>query len=90
MDLAIEYCGEWNIIEIKLVRKGQSFDAVKAQGVDQILRYHDAFRPSRGDAEGPVKGCYLVIFDRRPEARERAWSEKLSWDTRNGVTVVGC
>jgi hypothetical protein len=90
IDLAIEYRGEWNIIEIKLVRKGQSFEAVKTQGIEQILRYHDTFKPGGGPIDGPVKGCYLVIFDRRPEARELPWNKRLSWDTENKVTVVGC
>jgi RecB family endonuclease NucS len=90
IDLAIEYRGEWNIIEIKLVRKGQSFEAVKTQGMEQVLRYHDTFKPGCGSANGPVDGCYLVIFDRRPEARELPWSEKLSWNTEDKVTVIGC
>jgi hypothetical protein len=90
IDLAVEYRGEWNIIEIKLLRKGQSFETVKTQGTDQILHYHDTFKPGCGSAAAPVKGCYLIIFDRRPEARERPWSDRLSWETGGGVTVVGC
>jgi RecB family endonuclease NucS len=90
IDLAIEYRGEWNIIEIKLLKKGQSFETVKAQGIEQILRYHDTFKPSCGPSNGPVKGSYLVIFDRRPDARERAWGERLSWETDNGVIIIGC
>jgi hypothetical protein len=90
IDLAIEYRGEWNIIEIKLLRKGQSFETVRIQGIAQILRYHDTFKPGCGPANGPVKGCYLVIFDRRPEARELPWNERLSWDMENMVTIVKC
>jgi hypothetical protein len=86
IDLAVEYRGEWNIIEIKLLRKGQSFETVAAQGTEQILRYYDTFRLGYGE----VKGCYLVIFDRRPEARELPWSRRLRWDTKGGITVVGC
>jgi hypothetical protein len=89
MDLAVGYRGEWNIVEIKLVRKGQSFETVKSQGIGQISRYHNTFKPGRGRLE-PVKGCYLVIFDRRSEAKELPLNEKLSWDVEDMVTVVGC
>jgi hypothetical protein len=86
IDLAVEYRGEWNIIEIKIVRKGQSFETVKAQGIEQISRYHDRFKPRCG----PAQGCYLVIFDQRPEARERVWRERLSWESGDGVIIIGC
>jgi hypothetical protein len=41
------------------------------------------------DASAPA---YLVIFDRRPKARELSWDEKISWtvDEESGVTVLGC
>jgi hypothetical protein len=90
IDLAVEYRGEWNIIEIKLLRKGHSFESVKAQGLEQILRYYDAFKPGCGSPAGPVKGCYLVVFDRRPEAKKIPWSKKLHWAKENTVTIVGC
>jgi hypothetical protein len=86
IDLAVEYHGEWNIIEIKLLRKGQTFETVAAQGKEQVLRYRDTFRPGHG----VVKSCYLVIFDRRPEARDIPWNVRLYRDTKDGVTVVGC
>jgi hypothetical protein len=90
IDLAVEYHGEWNIIEIKLLRKGQTFETVEAQGIEQISRYHNSFRPGCGSADASVNGCYLVIFDRRPEARNLSWNERLRWETKGGVTVVGC
>jgi hypothetical protein len=40
---------------------------------NQIL----SIKPGDGSIDGPVRGCYLVIFDRRAEARELPWSEKL-------------
>jgi hypothetical protein len=46
MDLAVEYNGAWNIIEIKLLRKGRTFDAVAEDGIRQTLRYRDTFSPA--------------------------------------------
>jgi hypothetical protein len=89
IDLTIEYREAWNIIEIKLVKEGQSFEAVKAQGIEQISRYHNTVKPAHGLLE-PVRGCYLVIFDRRHKAKELPLSEKLSWNREGRVTVVGC
>jgi hypothetical protein len=39
------------------------------------------------DASAPA---YLVIFDRRPKAKELSWDERISWseDQASGVTVV--
>jgi hypothetical protein len=79
IDLAVEYRGEWNIIEIKLLRKGHSFESVRDQGIEQVLRYYDTFKPGCGSPGGPVKGCYLVVFDRRPDAKKIPWSKKLHW-----------
>jgi hypothetical protein len=89
IDLAVEYRGEWNIIEIKLIRKGQSYETVKGQGLEQIARYRDGFKPG-GSANGPVKGCYLVVFDRRPETKEKPWEKRIGWDTEGTVRVVRC
>jgi hypothetical protein len=83
MDLAIEYKGAWNIIEIKLLRKGRTFEAVKAEGVKQILQYRE-----RIDPQAP---CYLLIFDRRAAAGDQPdWAERLTWENAGEVTVVGC
>jgi hypothetical protein len=60
MDLAIEYKGEWNIIEIKLLRKNKTFEGVKEEGIKQILQYRERI--------DPTAPCYLVIFDRRPDS----------------------
>jgi hypothetical protein len=90
MDLAVEYNGVWSIIEIKLVRRGRSFEAVLEEGERQTLGYRERFAGAVG---GPRKGtppvdCYLVIFDRRPE--KPAWEERLKWLPRDELTVVGC
>jgi hypothetical protein len=81
MDLAIEYKGAWNIIEIKLLRKNRTFEKVKEEGVKQILQYR-----GRIDPQAP---CYLVIFDRRPSGQPD-WAGRLIWENNGDVTVVGC
>jgi hypothetical protein len=82
MDLAVEYNGKWNIIEIKLRRHKQTYDWVKAKGLTQIRGYRAGFPKT--------EGAYLVIFDRRPEAAMLEWSEKIKWEQDDDVTVVGC
>jgi hypothetical protein len=90
MDLAIEYNSIWNIIEVKLLRKGQTFEVVKSTGIQQILRYRDSFSPVGLAKDTVPAGCYLVIFDRRPETRQQAWSERLLWEQEGEVTVIRC
>jgi hypothetical protein len=80
MDLAIEYKGEWNIIEIKLLRRNRTFETVREEGAKQILQYRQRIDPDAA--------CYLVIFDRRSEKPD--WTERLTWEHNNDVTVVGC
>jgi hypothetical protein len=83
MDLAVEYKGAWNIIEIKLLRKNRGFESVKEEGVKQILQYRE-----RIDPEAP---CYLVIFDRRPEKPD--WAKRLTWEQGSAdgsIVVLGC
>jgi hypothetical protein len=80
MDLAVEYKGAWNIIEIKLLRRKQSFESVKKEGVSQILQYRERI--------DPTAPCYLVILDRRPEKPK--WTERLTWEQDRDITVVGC
>jgi hypothetical protein len=89
MDLAVEYKGAWDIIEIKLLRQGRAFEAVMAEGVKQILRYRDSFSPAPlRSADGTPADCYLLIFDRRPD--KCAWEQRLIWTRDGDVTVVGC
>jgi hypothetical protein len=80
MDLAIEYKGAWNIIEIKLVRKNRTFENVREEGGRQILQYRERI--------DPAAPCYLVIFDRRPDKPD--WAQRLIWEQDRNVTVVGC
>jgi hypothetical protein len=84
MDLLVEYAGKHCIIEVKIIHYYESPAAVREEGLTQIRKYRD-----RIDASTPA---YLVIFDRRPKARELPWDEKISWtvDEENHVTILGC
>jgi hypothetical protein len=89
MDLAVEYHGGWDIVEVKLLRGGRSFEAVAEEGVGQALGYRDIFSKACGGPRGgDPPGCYLVIFDRRP--LKPSWDERLRWFSQDGVTVAGC
>jgi hypothetical protein len=84
MDLAVEYEGRHYIIEVKIIHYYDTPDAVREEGLEQIQAYRD-----RTDASAPA---WLVVFDRRPNARELSWDERISWtaDEMAGVTVLGC
>ena len=88
MDLAVEYKGEWSIIEIKLLRSGQTFDWVKDKGLEQVRRYHETFVPPVGCHKN-ITGVYLVIFDRRHKSKRPPWKERISWDIDGEVRIVG-
>ncbi|GHT29215.1 hypothetical protein FACS18942_10250 [Planctomycetales bacterium] len=90
MDLAIEYKGKWNIIEIKLLRDRQTFDKVKAEGLKQIVGYRDSFSSSLRMKDGDKIPCYLVIFDRRSEDKKLPWEQRITWNVEGEVTVIGC
>jgi len=89
MDLAVEYKGEWNIIEIKLLRAYRTFDQVKAEGMKQVTRYRSTFIPPVGYHKN-ITGTYLIIFDRRPEDVKPPWEERIFWEQDGDVTVLGC
>jgi len=89
MDLAVEYKGEWNIIEVKLLRSGQTFDWVKAKGMTQVVRYRDTFTPPTGCHKN-ITGVYLIIFDRRPKNQKAPWDERITWEVDGDVKVLGC
>ncbi len=80
LDLAVEYHGQWYIIEIKLVHSYDSPETVREEGLEQIRGYRD-----RIDPKAPA---YLVIFDRRPQARQKPWSERLKWEQDKDITLV--
>jgi hypothetical protein len=89
MDLAVEYRGGWDIIEIKLLRPGKNLESLVAEGKKQILRYRDSFSPSPlRSADGKPAACYLLVFDRRPD--KESWEERLFWNREGDITVIGC
>jgi hypothetical protein len=89
MDLAVEYNGAWNIIEIKLLRQGKTFEALMEEGIRQTLRYRDSFSPALRSADGKPAQCYLVIIDRRPV--KPSWNERIKWLAgAEEITVVCC
>jgi hypothetical protein len=90
MDLAIEYNGGWNIIEIKLLRDRQTLDKIKAAGLKQIVKYRETFSSSLRVKDDEKVPCYLLIFDRRSPDKKLSWEERLTWNVEGEVTVVGC
>jgi hypothetical protein len=70
------------IIEIKLLRSYHSPDAFRKKGLEQVIKYRDKF--------GAQTPAYLIIFDRRPESRTKSWDERISWERKCDVTVLGC
>ena len=81
MDLLVEYNKRMYVVEIKMVYEKQSPETVKEKGLEQTARYRDT--------KSPGAPAYLVIFDRRPDAKQKPWEERLYWSTENGITVIG-
>ncbi|MCL2139220.1 MAG: PD-(D/E)XK nuclease domain-containing protein [Treponema sp.] len=82
MDLAVEYNKKTYIIEIKLIHSYDTPAEVREEGLEQITRYRDKI-----DKTAP---SYLVIFDRRPEAKEKPWDEKIGWEQEGDITLLRC
>jgi hypothetical protein len=81
-DLAIEYDKRWYIIEIKLIRSYNTVKEIKTEGLQQIEAYRDRI--------DPAAPAYLVLFDRRPETKEKPWEERITWTREGAVQVLGC
>jgi hypothetical protein len=81
IDICVEYKGECFILEIKLVHSYDTPEAVRKEGIEQILGYKDKIHSN--------PPAYLLIFDRRPKAKKKSWDQRLSWTEENGVTVLG-
>jgi hypothetical protein len=82
MDLMVEYNNVVNIIEIKIIYSYDTPKEVLEEGLKQITKYRDKI--------DKTASAYLVIFDRRADAKQKSWEEKISWTVENGITVVGC
>jgi hypothetical protein len=81
MDLLVEYKEFKYIIEIKLIHYYESEQEVREEGLEQILKYRDKM--------GASIPSYLLIFDRRNADKKKPWEERLTWETVDGITVVG-
>jgi len=55
---------------------------VREEGLEQIKSYRDKLAP-----DAPA---WLVIFDRRPEARQKTWDERIFREPDGDVVIVGC
>jgi hypothetical protein len=82
MDLFVEYNKNKYIIEVKLIHEKQSLETVRSKGLEQIAKYRDT--------KAPDAPAYLVIFDRRLQAKEKPWEERLGWEEEDGIVVVRC
>jgi hypothetical protein len=90
MDMAVEFHGQWNIIEVKLLRNKRTPEKVKGEGLVQIKKYRDTFSSSRLTKDSEPIPCYLLIFDRRSADKQLPWAERITWNAEDEVTVVGC
>ncbi|GHV40949.1 hypothetical protein AGMMS49546_15820 [Spirochaetia bacterium] len=81
MDLAVEYNNRMYIIEIKLIHSYDTPEEIREEGLRQIGMYRDKTDPS--------SPAYLLIFDRRPEAKQKKWDERLTWSNEGTITVIG-
>jgi len=82
MDLAVEYNKLTYIIEIKLIYSHDSPSEILDEGLEQTAVYRDKI-----DKAAPA---YLIIFDRRPKAKEKPWEQRLGWEIIESITVVRC
>ncbi|GHV82031.1 hypothetical protein AGMMS49991_05890 [Spirochaetia bacterium] len=82
MDLFVEYNTKKYIIEIKLIHEKQSPDTIKAKGIQQTAAYRNT--------KAPGAPAYLVIFDRRPDTKQKNWDERLLWQKEADITVISC
>jgi hypothetical protein len=82
MDLCVKYNNFRYVIEIKLLRSNNSPEAILKKGLEQIVKYRDTF--------GAHHPAYLVIFDRRPQTKQKTWDERIGWEKIDDVNVVYC
>ncbi|MDR1887016.1 MAG: PD-(D/E)XK nuclease domain-containing protein, partial [Prevotellaceae bacterium] len=80
MDLAVEYNGIWYIIEVKIVHSYETPKMVIEEGLEQIQMYRDKIDSGAS--------AYLVVFDRRPEAQQKSWDDRIKWEQAGDITIV--
>ncbi len=78
VDIAVEFGGRTNLIEIKLVHPADGAQTTFKEGLEQIERYAQTLKPDT---------CHLIIFDRRSEARSKSWEHRLR--TEDATTGTG-
>jgi len=78
----VTYNGFHHIIEMKMVHTYQTPESVRQTGLNQVRRYRDKFPPGTP--------AYLVIFDRRPETKQKPWEERITWNHEDDITILGC
>jgi hypothetical protein len=78
--LEVKYNGRLYIIEIKLIHYYDTPQTVREEGLEQIRGYRDRISPDTPS--------YLFIFDRRPEARQKSWDERITWATDGDIVVL--
>jgi hypothetical protein len=81
MDLFVEYPDYKCVMEIKIRHDYDSYDQFLEEALEQTIRYRDHF-----DKNLPA---YLLIFDRRSDSKKAVWDERIKWEEKEGVTVVG-
>jgi len=85
MDLFVVFGGKKHLVEIKLVHPRMGREKTLQKSLEQVMAYASTVAPDT---------CHLVIFDRRPEWREKPWEERLGWEEQvvasRSVTVVWC
>ncbi|MDR0477942.1 MAG: PD-(D/E)XK nuclease domain-containing protein [Desulfobulbaceae bacterium] len=82
MDLMVQYADECFIIEIKLIHPYDNPETVREEGLEQIRQYRDKIAPS--------SPAWLVIFDRRPQAKRKTWEERIGWQRQDEIAIVQC
>jgi hypothetical protein len=82
LDLLVEYAGVRHVIEIKLLRDYDTPELILEEGLEQIRAYRDRLAPGIP--------AYLLIFDRRSDAKKLPWDQRIQWSHHEDITVVGC
>jgi hypothetical protein len=77
VDIAVQFAGNWSVIEIKLVHPGDGPLITREEGLVQITRYRDRI--------DPAAPAYLVVFDRTKSGRKKSWEKRL---TRESVAMM--
>jgi len=81
MDLLVEYNGFQYIIEIKILHYYESAQEVREEGIEQVKEYRDHV--------GGNIPTYLIIFDRRKPDKRKPWEERITWEEKDNIKILG-